>query len=314
MLYGNIRGVDKPVSRLVIGTGLYPPPEVLDRFVAAGGTAFDSAFNHPGEIELGRWLARRPDRDRLVVLGKGGHPKRGPDGFGPSRVTPADLSDDLDESLERLSLRPIDLFVAHRDDPSADLEPIVECLDRFVRSGRARAVGVSNWSRDRLAEAGQIAARRGWAPLVLTSPQFSAAVAREPEFPGSLSASGPDRRAEREWYEEQGIALWGWSSLACGYLAGELAADSPYAEIRRQLWRRCYDTEDNRARLAFIEELARRRGASPAQIAIAYVLSSHANTWAVITCSSPARLDEDVAALAIRLSADEIARIERPDQ
>jgi 1-deoxyxylulose-5-phosphate synthase len=313
MRYGQIRGLDAAVSRIVLGTGLFPPIEVLDRFCALGGTAIDTGYNYPAEPELGRWLARRTDRDRLVILGKGGHPKRGPDGaLGPSRVTPSDLSDDLEASLERLQLDRLDVFVAHRDDPAHDLEPILERLDGFVRRGRARAVGASNWSRERFALANQIAAERGWAPLVLASPQFSLAVAREPEFPGSRSVSGADGRAERAWYEGQGIAVWGWSPLACGFLAGGLADDSPYAGLRRGLWRRCYDTADNHARAGRIAELAQRRGATPAQIAIAYVLSSHPNVSAVTTWSHEHRLIEDLGALDIALTRAELDQLEQP--
>ncbi|HEU4733579.1 MAG TPA: aldo/keto reductase [Kofleriaceae bacterium] len=313
MRYGRIRGLDAPVSRIVLGTGLFPPIEVLDRFCALGGTAIDTGTSYPREAELGRWLARRPERDRLVVLGKGGHPRRGPDGaFGPARVTPSDLADDLESSLERLQLRWLDVFVAHRDDPDHDLEPIMEFLDSCVRRGRVRALGASNWSRERFARANEIAADRGWAPLVVASPQFSLAVAREPEFPGSRSVSGPGRRDERAWYEAHGVALWGWSPLACGFLAGGLAGDSPYGELRRGLWRRCYDTEDNHARARRLEDLARRRGATPAQIAIAYVLSSHANVSAVTTCSSEPRLVEDVGALDLELTRAELDHLEGP--
>jgi aryl-alcohol dehydrogenase-like predicted oxidoreductase len=318
MLYGQVRGIDAPVSRIVLGTGLLPPIEVLDRFCALGGSAIDTGYNYPGEVELGRWLARRPDRDRLVILGKGGHPRRGPDGaFGPPRVTPSDLSADLEASLERLQLRRLDLFIAHRDDPAHDLEPIMELLDQCVRRGRVRAVGASNWSRERFAQANQIAAERGWAPLVLASPQFSLAVASEPEFPGSRSVSGPDGRAERAWYEAQRIVVWGWSPLAGGFLAGGLAGDPQHAEPRRGLWRhglcrRCYDTADNRERVRRIEEIARRRSATPAQIAIAYVLSSHRNVSAVTTCSSELQLIENVGALEIALTGAEIDHLERP--
>lgn len=313
MQYGHVRGLDTPVSRIVLGTGFLPPIEVLDRFCALGGTAIDTGYNYPGEAELGRWLARRTDRDRLVILGKGGHPRRGPDGaFGSPRVTPSELSDDLEGSLERLQLSRFDLFIAHRDDPAHDLEPIMEFFDQCVRRGRTRAVGASNWSRERFAQANQIAAERGWAPLVLASPQFSLAVPSEPEFPGCRSVSGPDGRAERAWYEAQGIAVWGWSPLAWGYLAGGLAGDSPHAERRRGLWRRCYDTADNRERVRRIEEIARRRGATPAQIAIAYVLSSHRNVSAVTTCSSEQRLIEDVGALEIALTGAEIDHLEQP--
>src|SRR5690606_18708993 len=116
-----------------------------------------------GECEriFGRWLASRGVRDEVLVIGKGCEPAE-----DRSRVNPEDLSTDLYESLDRLGVDRVDLYLVHVDDPGVEVGPIVECLDEHRRAGRLGAYGVSNWTAARIEAANAYAAEHGLAPLV----------------------------------------------------------------------------------------------------------------------------------------------------
>ena len=121
MLYSKIPGIDKPVSRLVLGTmwintknpdTAFP---VLDAFYAAGGNCLDTAHGYGGgdnERAVGQWINERGLRDEIVILGKGAHHSQ-----DRKRVTPYDIKSDLHDSLARFKVDSIDLYVLHRDDP-----------------------------------------------------------------------------------------------------------------------------------------------------------------------------------------------------
>ena len=125
MLYSKIPGIDKPVSRLVLGTmwintkTLDTAFPVLDAFYAAGGNCLDTAHGYGGgdnERAVGQWINERGLRDEIVILGKGAHHSQ-----DRKRVTPYDIQSDLHDSLARFKVDSIDLYILHRDDPD---EPI----------------------------------------------------------------------------------------------------------------------------------------------------------------------------------------------
>ncbi|MGN6561816.1 MAG: aldo/keto reductase, partial [Thermomicrobiales bacterium] len=155
MKYGHVTGIDKPVSRLVQGTVMLFENELaksfqlLDEVYSHGCRAFDTAHSYGGgekERVLGAWLRERGVRDEIVILGKGAHPEAGRD----RRVTPEDIAADLAESLQRLGVDYIDLYVLHRDDPALPVGPIVEALNEHHRAGKIKAFGGSNWSYERV--------------------------------------------------------------------------------------------------------------------------------------------------------------------
>ena len=127
MRYGSIPGVGKPVSRLVLGSMIFHTErqaltdELLDAFVAAGGTAIDLANVYgrgQSEVAFGAWLRRRAGRERLVVIAKGAH--HGMPGYVP-RMTPEAITGDLDLALERTGAGFADLYVPHKD---VEAEPV----------------------------------------------------------------------------------------------------------------------------------------------------------------------------------------------
>ena len=127
-----------------------PGSRLLDALLAEGCTGFDLAASYQlGGTEriFGRWMASRRNRDRLFIVGKGGHPYPG---IRPNRLTAGALSADLEASLRRLGTDRLDLYLLHRDFPGAPLEPKVETLAAAVRAGKIQGWGVSNWTVPRI--------------------------------------------------------------------------------------------------------------------------------------------------------------------
>jgi 1-deoxyxylulose-5-phosphate synthase len=296
MEYLRLEPVATPLSRLALGTLGFSPATrdrdfaVLDAWVAAGGTAIDTAHVYEdGDAErlLGHWLRSRPGtRERVVIVTKGAHP----DGDS-ARVTPADIADDLRDSVERLG-GPVDLYLLHRDDPAVDVGQLIDALDAHRRAGELRAFGVSNWTLPRIEEANRYAANRGVPGIVCNSPHLSLARQNEPPWPDCLSAADAGSRA---WHARTGMLLLAWSAQAGGYFAG---SDGESARV--------YRNAGNRERRSRAEALGRRTGHSANAVALAWVLAQPFPVVAIIGPHSVEHLHASLAALEVELSAEDV--------
>jgi aryl-alcohol dehydrogenase-like predicted oxidoreductase len=284
--YRRLAPLDRPVSRLVLGT-LLVDPEVLDEWVRLGGNAIDTARVYgdgAAERDLGAWLASRPDvRDDLVLISKGAHP----DG-ARRRVTAADIAHDLAASIAALG-RAIDVYMLHRDDPQLPVGPIMEALNEHLRAGRVRALGASNWTCARIDEANAYADAHGLEGFCCSSPHLSLATQNEEHWDDTRSARDPEIFA---WHERGGMPLFAWSAQARGFFAGH---DSESVA-------RVYDNADNRERRRRCSELAARLGCTAGQVALAWVLRQPFPVYAVIGARTVGQLREAVGALEIELS------------
>ena len=307
MRYGSIPGVDKPVSRLVLGTMIFhtdrqeQTDELLDTFVGAGGTAIDLANIYArgqSEVAFGDWLRRRGGRDRLVVIAKGAH-HEGPD-YIP-RMTPEAIEGDLDLALERTGAGFADMYVLHKDVEEVPLGVIVDALDECVRAGKTGVVGGSSWTTRRLGMANSYAAVHGKAPFVVSSPNHSLAVPREPMWRHCVYLPG-DAEA-LAWYRETQMPVLAWSSQARGFFSGRFSpGEGPDPDVLRT-----YDTPDNWERLARTHELARELGCTHTQVALAWVLHQPFPVYALIGPHSRAELEDCLGALDVALTAEQIA-------
>ncbi len=305
MRYGEIPGVGR-CSRLVLGTMAFSPEHMdqaaslLDGFLALGGNTLDTAHNYGGEWvgrsekAVGRWLAERGVRDRVIIVDKGAHP----DQHGP-RVNPQAIASDLGESLERLGTDHIDLYLLHRDDPAVPVGVIMEALDGHVRAGRVRALGASNWTEQRIDEANAYAAAHGLHPFVASSTNLSLARAAEPRWPGCISLDA----AGRAWHERRQFPLLSWSSQASGFFSGRFQPGAfPDAGLAR-----VYDHPDNWERLRRARELAAAKGVDATKIAVAYVLHQPFPAFALIGPLTEEELRDSADVDGISLSAQERA-------
>jgi aryl-alcohol dehydrogenase-like predicted oxidoreductase len=270
----------------------------LDALVEAGCAGFDLAASYQlGGTErlFGHWLASRGHRGKLFLIGKGGHPYPG---LRPNRLTPQALTGDLDASLRRLRIERFDLYLLHRDFPGAPLEPIAETLARAHRAGKLQDWGVSNWTVDRIEAIGPVARLAGLPPLAASSPHFSLVDWVRPPWTGSVSIAGASNREARSFHQRTQLPVLAWSPLGSGYLVAGADRGGSYA------------SEANAARRERVRTLARERGCTPAQIALAWLFSQPFPVSAVVRASSGERMRENVAAAAMRLTPAEVQALE----
>ena len=278
---------------------------ILRRAFDRGVTHFDLANNYgppygSAETNFGRVLDEdlRRWRHELVISTKAGYDMwPGPYGDLGSRKY---LLDSLDESLARMRLDYVDIFYSHRFDPETPLEETMGALDRAVRSGKARYVGISSYGPRRTEEAAEILRQLG-TPLLIHQPSYSLLNRWiEPELLGVL--------------QREGVGCIAFSPLAQGLLTDKYLGGVPDdSRVRRGLhFSQELITPENVQRARALHEIASGRGQSLAQMAIAWTLRDSRVTSALIGASSVAQLEDSLGALA-RLDFDdsELAEIDR---
>jgi L-glyceraldehyde 3-phosphate reductase len=277
---------------------------ILRRAFDLGVTHFDLANNYgppygAAEETFGRVFHDdfRPYRDELVVSTKAGYDMwPGPYGEWGSRKY---VLASLDQSLKRMGLEYVDIFYSHRFDPETPLEETMGALDTAVRSGRALYAGISSYSPKKTREAHAILRELG-TPLLIHQPSYSLLNRWiEPELLATL--------------EELGVGCIGFSPLAQGMLTDKyldgIPADSRAAEnssLSPDLL-----TEETLAKIRKLNELAKRRGQSLAQMALAWTLRHPRMTSTLIGASSVSQLEDSLGALQqLDFSDDELAEID----
>ena len=267
---------------------------LLDAFVEAGGNFFDSAhvysFWLPGgnglsEISIGDYLRRRGLSD-VIVATKGGHPSAPGYRTVENYLSPARIGADIDDSLGRLQSDTIALYYLHRDDTRIPVGEIVDALNDEVVRGRIRYLGASNWSTARIAEANSYARKNGLAPFVVSQPRWSLARAQ-----GGASDL-VDADDQIDWYRENNFALAPYSSAAHGFFDGNDSAT--------------YQSPKNEARRERAQQLARKYGATPGQIALAWLISQAFPVFPIVGTSNVERLNAALGADALRLTEAEM--------
>jgi len=291
--YGTVEGLDKPISKLVLGSTLLSTDRqdesnaILDTFFELGGNAVDTAHCYGPKTSgaLGTWMQSRGTRKETVVYDKGCHP------YGSPRLTVEDLRSDLAENLERLRTDHVDLWVFHRDDPDTPLEQIMRELNDQKAAGTMHAFGGSNWSIPRIEEANRVAASLGLQGFSLNNPNLSLATVNEPMWDGCVTID----LAGREWHARTQFPLFAWSSMGGGFFAG---GESP--DITR-----VYLNNENLRRRERLREMAERKSVKPVQLALAWTWSQPFPVWALVGCATPSEVRDAIAALEIEVTPEE---------
>ncbi|MHB1296714.1 MAG: aldo/keto reductase [Anaerolineae bacterium] len=299
MEYGQVEGLEKPVSRIVMGSMVYRDDDLplacamLDHYYTLGGNCLDTAYVYRTEGILGRWINLRGVRDQVVVLAKGAH---------TPYCDPESLTRQLHETLDRLQSDYVDIYLMHRDNPDVPVGEFVECMDAHRRAGRIRAYGGSNWSTARIDEANHYARAHGLAGFTASSPNLALAVWNEPMWAGCVSASDP---ASRAWYTHTQMPLFAWSSQASGFVTGRYQPEDRNDPALAAVVRTWFN-EANFQRLERARQLAVQKGVGLTQIALAYVLNQSFPTFALIGPQTIEETNQSVAALGVRLTPEEL--------
>ncbi|HEY1699510.1 MAG TPA: aldo/keto reductase [Trebonia sp.] len=307
------------VSPIAIGAMSYGEPDrghpvwslgeedarpLIKHALDAGINFFDTAnmySNGSSEEILGRALRDFADRDDVVIATKLRHPMRpGPNGRGLSRKA---IMTEVDHSLTRLGTDYIDLYQVHRNDHGTPLEETLEALSDLVKTGKVRYLGASSMPAWEFAKARHLQREHGWARFVSMQDHYNL-LARE---------------EEREMIPlciDEGVAAVVWSPLARGRLArawddARGTARSASDGFADMLYSPLTEAAD-RAVIDAVGAVARARGVTRAQVALAWLHGKPVVGAPLVGASSVRQIDEAVASLDLRLSEDEVRALEAP--
>jgi hypothetical protein len=283
---------------------------VLDAFVDAGGTMIDTADVYSswvpghkgGESErlIGRWLKRNPDkRDKVVIATKVGYlDGELVDGeFVPS-LDPDVIARGCDASLQRLRVEAIDLYYQHKDSEKVPLADSLGAFEQLREQGKIRATGLSNFTADRIDEAVSTARRCGLVPPVALQPRYNL--------------------VEREAFEEElrdsairnGLGVFPYYGLANGFLTGKYRSKADLDKSPRGARVAAYLEGRGRRVLEALDEIAAETGSAVATVSLAWLMAQPAITAPIASATSVPQLAELVAAMELRLTLDQIARLD----
>ena len=277
----------------------------FERALAAGINFFDTAdmySNGVSEEIVGRALGELSPRDQVVIATKAYFPTgEGPNDRGLSRKH---LFDAVDASLRRLKTDYIDLYQIHRFDPGTPIEETLDALDAIVRTGKVRYLGASSMFAWQFATMLHTSDRRGWARFVSMQNHYNLVY----------------REEEREMMPlcvEEGVGVIPWSPLARGFLSGNRRPQSAdWGDTTRarsdEFAHNLYYAESDFDIVERVVELARRRGVTAAQIALAWLLAQPGVTAPIVGTTKLDHLDDAVAALEVSLDDDERRFLEEP--
>jgi aryl-alcohol dehydrogenase-like predicted oxidoreductase len=314
MQYGEIPGVNKPVARVIQGSTMIGGDldeaqsfALLDQVYELGCNTIDTAHVYCGgdsERIIGRWMQTRGLRDQIVIITKGAAHSQ-----DRRRMTPFDIAADLHDSLARLKTDCIDLYLLHRDDPDVPFEPIVEALNEHQQAGLIQAFGASNWSHQRIEAANAYAQANGLQPFVASSPQYSLAESLDEPWALCISISGSEGKAGREWYTKMQMPVLAWSPLASGFFSGRFRRDNLHLFGKRE-WDevavRTYANEANFQRLDRAAILAKEKGLTTAQVALAYVINQPMNLFTVVGPHSGEKFKANIETSEVELTTEEM--------
>ena len=273
---------------------------VLDAFVDGGGRMIDTADAYsawlPGhvggesETMIGEWLAARGRRDDVLITTKVG-----------ALATRKGLSADTiraaaEDSLRRLGVETIDLYLAHRDDPSVPQEETLAAFDRLVQQGKVREIGASNFSAERLRSAAAISAEHGLVRYTVSQDLWSLV----------------ERGIETELVpalEELGVVETPYSSLASGFLTGKYRPGSQVDSARAGKAGDYLADPRNVDLLGVLDDVAADRGVSVTAVALAWLAAQRTVAAPIASASRPEQVADLLAAADVRLTPQDLEQL-----
>ena len=278
---------------------------ILDAFIAAGFNLIDTADVYPkwvpgnqgGESEaiIGNWLKRSGKRHDVVIATKVGM-EMGPNKKGLSKDY---IKRAAEDSLRRLQTDYIDLYQSHEDDPQTPLEETLEAYSDLIEQGKVRAIGASNYTAARLAEALDMNRRLGLARYDSLQPLYNLY----------------DRAVYEDQLEplcvEEGVGVIPYYSLAAGFLSGKYRSEDDLSKSARGGTVKKYLNERGFRILDALDQVAAKYNSTPARVALAWVIARPSITAPIASATSLAQLNDLIESTKLQLDQEAIALLDR---
>ena len=276
---------------------------ILDAFVAAGFNAIDTADVYTrgatdgvgtSESVIGRWLRASGNRDKVVLMTKVG----GEMAPGRAGLSAAYIRDAVEASLARLQTDHIDLYQAHRDDADIAQDETLEAFEELLGAGKILAFGSSNFTVARLQSALDISAEKDIGRFETEQPLYNL-----------YSRAGFEQGMQKLAVDRQ-IGVIPYFGLASGFLTGKYRSDADLAKSPRGRLVRSYLNPRGLRILSALDEVSARHGATPAQIALAWLMAQPGVTAPIASATSVRQLQEILAAATLKLTADDLSALD----
>jgi aryl-alcohol dehydrogenase-like predicted oxidoreductase len=278
---------------------------LLDAFVDAGFNLIDTADSYSrwvtghqgGESEtiIGRWIAARGRHDDVVIATKVGSDM----GLGRKCLRKDYILQAAEASLRRLQVDAIDLYQSHWDDETTPLDETLEAYATLIAQGKVRAIGASNLSADRLQQALDVSARNGLPRYLTLQPPYN--LYDRATFEGPLASL----------CIREGIGVISYFALAAGFLTGKYRSEADFAKSARGGGMSKYLNPRGLRILAALDRVAADRHATPAAVALAWLIDRPGLTAPIASATTVEQLGELIAATRLRLDADAVRALDQ---
>ncbi len=313
MKYDKIEGLDKDISKLIMGNDnqIYfdEASKLWDHWIELGGNAFDTAYVYGGgsqEKLLGDWHRKRNNLKDLVIIAKGAH---------TPNCDPESISLQLTESLDRLQTESANIYIMHRDNTDIPVDEFIDVLNQEKSKGRIKIFGASNWTLKRFKEANNWADNHNKDKFSILNNNLSLSKMIKPLWAGCISSNDDETL---QYLEETQIAHLSWSSQGRGYFLPDDITQKIEDKITsdESSWRKpgehssgplsCYDSEDNRERKKKVFELASTKRVESQNIAGAWPIHMKFPSFALIGPRKIEELDSSIQNLEVELTEEEV--------
>jgi aryl-alcohol dehydrogenase-like predicted oxidoreductase len=295
------------VPPLVFGTNIFgwtvdqeTSFQLLDRLLVSGFNFLDTADiyskwvpGHTGgesETIIGHWMQQRHNRDRILVATKCGM-EISPTEKGLSK---AYILRAAERSLQRLQSDNLDLYQAHKDDESTPLEETLSAFAQLIKQGKVRVIGASNYTAPRLAQALEISRQNSLPRYECLQPHYN--LAQRADY---------EKELEPLCLKEK-LGVIPYFSLASGFLTGKYRSEADLAQSPRGKSVKQYMNDRGQRILAALDRVSEKLHATPARVAIAWLIARPSVTAPIASATSPAQLDDLVAATKLQLDDESV--------
>jgi len=296
MLGGNVFGwtADEPTSFAI-----------LDAFVAAGGNFIDTADvysawvpGHVGgesETVIGKWFKQSGKRAQTIVATKVGFPL-GPDKKG---LSAAYIERAAEDSLRRLQTDYIDIYFSHNDDATVAMDETLRAYQRLIEKGKVRAIGVSNFTKERMSEAMAASKQHGLPAYQVVQPQYN--LCERADYEANLESL----------CQEHGLGVVTYYALASGFLTGKYRSESDLGKRPRRYNVKKYLNDRGFGILAALDAVAKVHNATLAQVALAWIMARKSVVAPIASATSLAQVNELCGSMSLQLDPIDIEQLNK---